>query len=140
MKKHALLRNFLLLLLHNLHNLHTSRHSVLEQAYEAEFHERGGCEELYIRMAAAGINMSYERMWVPFSEWEWEALFQLPFKIVFWALQDISNSALVRAVWPFYWTTLSEVFEEIMIRFGFPLTQAVLPSKVIVGGAWFLLQ
>lgn len=101
-------------------------------AMDAELAEAGGFDSLYIKMTVEGIPTSTEYMWIPLKEWPLWDLFQLPFKAVWWLLEDIWNSPLLTSVRPYYFKTLIETFEEIMIRFGFPVIRTVLPLQARV--------
>ena len=99
---------------------------------DAELEEAGGFDTLYIRMTTSGIPTTTEFMWIPLKEWPVWELFQLPFKMLWWLLDDIWNSPLLLSVRPWYFKTLGETFEEIMVRFGFPLVQAIVPLQARV--------
>lgn len=102
-------------------------------ALDAELEAAGGFDSLYIKMSVEGIPTTTEFMWIPLKEWPVWDLFQLPFKVVWWVLEDIWNSPLLVTIRPYYFQTLAETFEEIMVRFGFPVIQAVLPHRARVG-------
>lgn len=101
-------------------------------ALDAQLHEAGGFDSLYINMSIEGTPVSTEFMWIPLKEWPVWDLFQLPFKVIWWVLEDIWNSPLLTSIRPYYFKTLVETFEEIMVRFGFPIIQAVLPLRARV--------
>lgn len=99
---------------------------------DAELAEAGGFDSLYIRMTINGIPTTTEYMWIPLKEWPVWDLFQLPFKAVWWALEEVWNLPLLTSIRPYYFKTLAETFEEIMVRFGFPVIQTVLPLRARV--------
>lgn len=101
-------------------------------ALDAELRDAGGFDALCMKMATSGTPPNTEFMWIPFREWPVWDLFQLPFKVVWWLLEDIWNSPLLLSVRPWYFQTLFETFEEIMIRFGFPLIQTIMPLQARV--------
>ncbi|KAG0630185.1 hypothetical protein M758_1G160200 [Ceratodon purpureus] len=101
-------------------------------AMDAELAEAGGFDSLYIKMTIDEVPTATEYMWIPLKEWPVWDLFQLPFKAVWWVLEDVWNSPLLTSIRPYYFKTLSETFEEIMVRFGFPVIQTVLPLRARV--------
>ncbi|XP_024370522.1 probable inactive ATP-dependent zinc metalloprotease FTSHI 5, chloroplastic [Physcomitrium patens] len=101
-------------------------------AIDAQLQEAGGFDSLYIKLTLDGIPVSTEFMWIPLKEWPVWDLFQLPFKVTWWVLEDIWNSPLLTSIRPYYFKTLSETFEELMVRFGFPVIQTVLPQRAQV--------
>ncbi|CAK9878262.1 unnamed protein product [Sphagnum jensenii] len=101
-------------------------------AVDAVLEEAGGFDTLFINMITSGVRTSTEFMWIPFDEWPVWNLFQLPFKMVWWMLEDVWNSPLLRTVRPWYFKTLSDAFEEMMIRFGFPLVHRLVPKQIQV--------
>jgi hypothetical protein len=102
----------------------------ISQVFNAEFEDQGGFQSLYLKMLASGVPTSIETMWIPLSEWPTERLVQLPFKIVWWLLEDLWNSNLVVSVRPWYIKTAVGAVEEVMVRFGFPTIQRIVPQKV----------
>lgn len=100
------------------------------QAFNAEYYEYGGFQTLYLKLIASGVPTSVEMMRIPLDEWSLERLVQLPFRMIWWLLEDCWNSSLVVSVRPWYYKTLLGAFEETMIRFGFPVIQRIVPQKV----------
>ncbi|KAG6544312.1 hypothetical protein Mapa_014315 [Marchantia paleacea] len=102
------------------------------RAFHAEYEDVGGFDMMYMKLITSGVPTNIETMWIPFEEWDFERLFQLPFKVVFWLLEDVWNSSILASVRPWYFRTLNGAFEEVMIRFGFPIIQTVMPQSVRV--------
>ncbi|KAL3693910.1 hypothetical protein R1sor_007561 [Riccia sorocarpa] len=102
------------------------------RVFNAEYEDVGGFDMMYFKLLLSGAPTTIETMWIPFEEWGFERLFFLPFKMVYWLLEDVWNSSLVTSIRPWYFKTLSGAFEEFMIRFGFPLVQNLLPHRLRV--------
>ncbi|CAM6088523.1 unnamed protein product [Calypogeia fissa] len=102
------------------------------QAFDSEYEDYGGFDTLLLKLIASGVPTSVEVMWVPLEEWSPRRILQLPFKVIWWLLEDFWNSSLVVSIRPWYYKNLVGAFEEIMVRFGFPLIQRIVPQKIRV--------
>eukprot|EP00249_Psilotum_nudum_P022546 c28558_g1_i2 orf=108-4457(+) len=97
--------------------------------FDAVFEEYGGFDAFYAKMVILGVNPTFEVMWIPLKEWDTVHLLSLPFKICYPVVLSIWKSPVLSPIKRWYLRMLSDVAEEVMVRFGFPLLE-LFPNQV----------
>ncbi|XP_072999076.1 probable inactive ATP-dependent zinc metalloprotease FTSHI 5, chloroplastic [Typha latifolia] len=102
------------------------------------FEDFGGFDGLYVKMLASGIPTAVQLMWIPFSELDMRQQLLLITRLSSQCLVGFWNSIVISHVRRWVFTKIKNITDDLMVVFGFPLVELLIPKKVrmSLGMAW----